>query len=250
MTMYDEEFGEIEMNMPWTYQSESYSPREGSSGGADYRGGGGGTSVGGRRPAYQIIEQRGIFNFSQAQLIADGHFDQYRNATENVGLVEFTRDIVYLSAAEYALLTTVVNAGGAHLLPMQAPVTVGPDAFAATIIKADCGGLDYHSPKNHEDSVRLWDIALFGGDMSKIELIYGDRLRLDQVENMIVDLEERFSDSETTIGRTIGASGMLRVQGVLWKAKLALNVAPSDVESHIDGYLDRIPLLPSSGVGA
>jgi len=199
------------------------------------------------RPAYQIIEQRGIFNFGQAQLFASEHFAQYRGTTEAARLVEFTRDIVYLSAAEYALLTTVVTGGDAHLLPMQGPVTVGRDAFAAAIIKADCGGLDYHTPKNHEDAVRLWDIALFGGDISKIELIHGDRLGLDQVESVIVDLEDRYTRSKTTIGRAIGTSGMLRIQGVLWKAKLALNVAPSDVESHIDDYLDRIPLLSGRG---
>ncbi len=215
-----------------------------SAGGAEYvGGGGGGTNVGGNRPAYQIIEQRGIFDFSEARRVTEDHFGQYQTAGADEEPLEFTRDIVYLSAAEYALLTRVVSMGPATMLPIQKPLTIDQNDTVAAIIKADCGAMDYHSRKGDEDAVRLWDIALFGGDMSKIELIHGSRLQLSEVENTIMQLEERYNNSHTTIGQEIGASGMLRIQGVLWKAKLALNVAPNDVEAHIDGYLQRIPLV-------
>jgi hypothetical protein len=219
-----------------------------SAGGAGYRGtggggtGGGGTGVRGGRPAYQVIERRGIFDFGEAHQVARGHFDQYHAAGVDEDQVEFIRDIVYLSAAEFSLLPPTLTTS-APLLPLQAPLKVGPQAITAAIVKADCTGLDYHYRRVDEDAVPLWDVALFGGDMSKIEFLQGDRLRLDSLEELILELEQRFTGSQTTIGKTIAVSGMLRVQGVLWKAKLAVNLTPADVEAQIDAYLERIPLL-------
>lgn len=213
-----------------------------SGGGAGYRGtGGGGTSIGGARPAYQIIERRGIFTFDEVHQLASSHFDQYRAVGADEELIEFTRDLVYLSAAEYSLLPATMSTVD-PVLPLREPLRIGSQAITAAIIKADCGGLDYHYRRVGEGAVRMWDFALFGGDMSKIELIQGDRLDLGDVEELIIRLERRFADSQTTIGRLIGSSGMLRVQGLLWKAKLAVNVAPDDVEAQIDRYLERIPL--------
>jgi hypothetical protein len=229
------------MSIDWAGQRgrTAASAGEGEYGG----GGGGGTTVGGSRPAYQIIENRGIFDFSEARQVAEDYFLQYREAGAEEGPLEFTRDIVYLSAAEYSLLTRALIIGPGPMLPIRDPLTVGPNDMVAAIIKAICSAMNVCRPKIYEDAVQLWDIALFAGDMTKIELIHGSKLQLYEVEDTIMQLEDQYAHSPTDVGRAIGASGMLRIQGVLWKAKLALNIVPNDVESNIDSYLQRIPLV-------
>jgi hypothetical protein len=65
--------------------------------------------------------------------------------------LEFTRDVVYLSAAEYALLTRIVNVGPVAMLPIQEPLTVDQNDMLAAIIKADCGAMDWCPPKGYEE---------------------------------------------------------------------------------------------------
>lgn len=219
----------------------------GSGGGADIgMGGGGGIGVGGRVPAYQAVERRGIFDFGEAHQIALAHFDEYRRTGADEEPIEFTRDLVYLSAAEWTLLLQVETLdvlSPTSVLPLRSPLVVSPRAMGAAIIKADCGGMDYHRPRANPAGLRLWDVALFGGDMSKIELVYGEQVLPEEVEAVVERLEEKYAASATSAGRMIGASGILRIEGLLWKAKLALNLVPDEVEAKIDEYLRRIPLV-------
>jgi hypothetical protein len=60
---------------------------------------------------------------------------------------------------------------------------------------------------------------------------------------LIEVLERRHNASPVSLGQTITRSGLLRVQGLLWQARLSLlSGGEEEAERQVSEYLDKVPL--------
>ena len=201
--------------------------------------------------AVDIIQDRGVFDFNQARVIAEPTLDQY----SAIGMEDDRRNSIseytLLCAAEFesvsafAASTEYVDRGGGP----RAPLIVGPNATWEAIVKCDCIPYEDPCPWAMYGAGKLpewWDILLFAGDMQKVRLALNelgiDHLPEDMTE-IIAILERSHRDSPVSLGSTIARSGLLRVQGLLWQARLTLlSGGREEAERAVSSYLDRVPL--------
>jgi hypothetical protein len=188
---------------------------------------------------YEYVARRGVFDFSSSMHALDEIIEEYAAAGANEDEVSYTRDLTYLSAAEYALLPLYLEPAES-LVPLEHPLLVSHEATMVAALKVDCSTTWVHQ---RPEAAQLWDVALFAGDMSKIERILQRNPTLDDIEHLVEELESRYLEGMTSVARSIGNSGVVRVQGLVWKAKLALVHDPDRLQHHIDNYLDNIPIV-------
>jgi hypothetical protein len=203
----------------------------------------------GQESGYQVLQRREVFDFRGTEDLAEELVHEYRGMGADEDTSNFTRDLVCLSAAEFSLMPLITRPSGS-VLPLQSPIAVPPEAVRIAAGKVDCSYMDVHRRKEKLENIRLWDVMLFAGDMSKIELLGSQELTLEDLETTVQGLEERYQRSESSVGRAIGESGVLRIQGLLWKAKLALHIDPREYEGYVDQYLERLPLSEPATAGS
>jgi hypothetical protein len=129
-------------------------------------------------------------------------------------------NLIELNAAEMALFSstefidTVVQAQ--HEVSLPIPVTSRELVFA--LFKTNCGPFFEHGSKAL-DEIKLWDVFLFAGDMSKFEwltpsLAPQDLARDEGVESFVGALRDRY--------RAVGGAliELTELQAFLWRAKV------------------------------
>jgi len=194
------------------------------------------------RWGFRTIEERGLFDFGEAHAVCAEALLPFQDRDPR--LRQFTYDFTMLSAAEYMLAPAFANPVETEFrLPLHEPIAVAPFAVLTALAKADCGWTDLHGIKANPDAVRPWDILLFAGDMAKAELLgVGDVHDPELVDKLVWGIESMHANSVAQQGHSIAERGLVRMQGVLWKTKLALQVDPDHLETYVDDYVEAYGL--------
>jgi hypothetical protein len=201
--------------------------------------------------AVDIIQDRRVFSFAQARVVVEPVLDQYAATGMEDTRRRTLGEYVLLCAAEFesvrafAASAEYVDRNGGP----RAPLTVGPSATWEALVKCDC--IPYEDPCPWARAAggappRWSDTLLFAGDMHKVGPAL-DELGIAELPRdmtiLIEVLERRHNASPVSLGQTITRSGLLRVQGLLWQARLSLlSGGEEEAERQVSEYLDKVPL--------
>jgi hypothetical protein len=153
-----------------------------------------------------------------------------RNPGQDADQLSESAELIRLSAAELALMAAFSATGGMQI-PPATPLLVTDSDMRTAILKSDNPlNLGEH-PANSR--ISAYDVLTFGGDISKLLLIAGDwEAAVDQPSTLytvLEDLETMHVKSGSRVAMAFAESGALRVQGLLWRVKLAVAGRPSFV---------------------
>jgi hypothetical protein len=169
-----------------------------------------------------------------------------RFSSEDPALFSRGMALIYLSAAEFALLPAFVEPAQA-VIPPAAPLSVDLGHARLAILKSDCPISFPVHPRN--EGALPWDVMVFGGDVSKTAILLPDWDRITEGPNVLYDLvgrlEEMHIDSGSRLARDVVNSGAIRVQGFLWRVKLTVAAHPSfdtGISETVDEALDTLAL--------
>lgn len=170
-----------------------------------------------------LLEERGLFAFT-----LDAH-EEFARFFDNARVAErsnpILRELAYLTAAEYALAPVLVEPR--NVLPVAEPFAVDAYAARVALVKGNCVIIEYHTARVREGQrLTLADVTAFSGDVSKLETVglssYEPPTEIGDIARAVDELERLHREEPSDIARRIGESGVLRLQGFLWAAKLSL----------------------------
>src|SRR5437867_6247936 len=179
-----------------------------------------------------ILEGAGLFDFSEARNIAEPVIKQV--AAPQLSTDDYSRylDLAMLTAAEAALAAPY---GRPLFLAPEVPPPVLVDGVAAhfAIQKWDSSPTHPHMPRSAAD-LRLWDVMLFAGDMSKVALVASESI----VEIMsgggfarIVSLlKNRYHHDDNAWAVDVANGPVLDFLGAIWHAKSAVLLDPDSAD--------------------
>ena len=184
----------------------------------------------------QWLREIGLAEFAPSAISDVRLYAQAWAQTRNEAVIEEEsfRAFIEFGATEFALAP--LYRGSLHTeqgqilraapQPSQVfPIRVSDSAVADAVYKTDCGPFMEHSRKDPSE-LRPWDIFVFAGDMSKLELLglSGDDViefagpgNMQIVVDALAGLYNRAG-----LGSRVVESGLLAAQGLVWSAKLAL----------------------------
>jgi hypothetical protein len=193
---------------------------------------------------FRAIEDENIFDFSEAEPACEEALASFRDAGASERALEFAQDFTLLSAAEYALVPSLADPDQTDVsIPLDRPIVVAREAALAALATADCGWTDLHGLKSPGQPLRPWDAMLFAGDMSKAELTRAEWTPApEDVEALVEQIEALYRSGAAPQARAIGEKGLVRIQGLIWKAKLAVQSDSGAVHDYIRAYLSSYPL--------
>jgi len=184
---------------------------------------------------------------SAAREVASFINDQQRTyPSQESGVFSLERELILLSAAEFALAPALTQPTEAAI-PPNSPLQVTEDHARLAILKYDC---PLSFPEHlRTEIVRPWDVMVFGGDISKTELVLPDWNRINEGPHIVFDLvgqlEAMHMASGSQLAQQVVESGAIRVQGLLWRMKLSLLIPASfgpGITEAIDEALDQLGL--------
>jgi hypothetical protein len=170
-----------------------------------------------------LLEHYSLFVYDD-----DAH-SEIRQMFEHLGgdaYTEVRRDLAYVSAAEVALVGLIFS-------PKEAPIEVSGSDARIALAKANCTPFSgSHGPTSDAD-IRAWDVMLFAGDMSKLQLLgYSDPADLrSRLVGAVEELEQRYRESPVSWARELVENGYLRLQALLWAARISLLLNPQDPQA-------------------
>lgn len=189
----------------------------------------------------RALESRNLFRFKPevAQVI-----EELIRATDaavpNLDPAYLTqvRELTHLAAAEFALIPALVEPGVVKLA--VDPVQVDRAAAGLAVLKWDCQlltgclALQSHTFGPNE-------LTVFSADTSRFNTLAGDwsRLAADprELHNFVRALERSHARHRAPLVNAVAESGVLRVQGLLWRLRLtvaALPGYPGPLEAALD----------------
>jgi hypothetical protein len=188
-------------------------------------------------PGFRAVQESEVFDFAEALDEAELALRPFRGQGQEEH--EFALDFTLLSAAEASLVPSLVDPINSVVsVPLEEPLHVSAEAVRVAVARADCGWTNLHGIKRGLEAVRLWDVMLFAGDMAKAELAGFDaNIGLDEIVPMVEAIEQRYRESAAPEGPATADRGLVRIQGMLWTAKLALHIAPDALPEHLRTYL-------------
>jgi hypothetical protein len=205
--------------------------------------------------AADVIERLGLFDFSSA-----------RSLSRELGpgeVREQLADLILLNAAEFetvgrtllAWLSADPSERAPFLWydwlrfrpawperPLALPIHVTPPAAALALIATDCTPFYQH----RSDPARLWDVAAFGGDMSKIDWLGGE-LGIEGVDELWTRFDDLLELLSVRYRELSGPIGFLAAQGfplrgLLWKARLGALLEREDLRPALEETAVRLGL--------
>ncbi len=205
--------------------------------------------------AFRVNEELGRAGIAEYETSAVDEVEAFVNeqerrfSSEDPALFSRGMALTYLSAAEFALLPAFVEPTQT-VIPPAAPLSVGKDHARLAILKSDCP-LSY--PIHPRDMGALpWDVMVFGGDVSKTAILLPDWQRMTEGPTVLYDLvkqlEEMHRNSEFRLARDVVDRGVIRVQALLWRVKLAVTAHPSfdtGIREAVNEALDTLGLRRS-----
>lgn len=194
--------------------------------------------------AFEELDE--IFEFGSATDVIDKYLDE----SPKLRVGDPLRDLLHFSAADAALIPAMVEPEK-FSLPLSEPVVVTERDARLAVLATDCNPFRWdHVLQNP----RLWDAGFFAADISKIAMMSALRIpgsrgeSLDEVSDprglieMIQAIEERYLKSSAAVEQAFGKSGLVRVRGVLWLARLSVHVRPSTAKSEIASAITELRL--------
>jgi hypothetical protein len=176
------------------------------------------------RAALALSERR-LFRFDSLALEV---IEECVRALESEGLdtrrLRFIGDLVHLSAAEFSLIPSI-STPNENLLPLSEPLLVEDWAARLAILKTDCSpDWGCYEESVNEGTLPLWDLTLFSSDVSKMVAEEQESGRMTELDlyRHVRTIESKCVESHVPIASAFGRSGVMRVQGLIWRLKLGL----------------------------
>jgi hypothetical protein len=176
-----------------------------------------------------LLESTERFQFSaEARREIDSFFEDHIAERYKHGLVlEQSRALVYLSAAEYSLLPYFANPGNLPLAPAEVIAVSAGDARLA-LLKGSCTlAIWQHAPQDRVQLKSFSDLTVFGGDASKLTRATNiepldQTLSLPQIHEYVGHLSSVHTQSSWPPAVEVARSGAIERQGFLWALKAAV----------------------------
>lgn len=175
--------------------------------------------------AIALDEKSGLFSFeSEAHSRLDEFFESL--SSDDPHRTDLVRSLCELSAAELALNPHYVDLDREVLTP----IVVDDQSAQLAVLKSDTaimGGcwqrVDLY-PLPEDEPAPLWDVTMYSADISKLVAgpLAHERLTLDNVEVVVERLEDAYIKSGVPIANALVRSQLVRFQGLVWAAKLAV----------------------------
>lgn len=163
---------------------------------------------------HDLLERYSVFAYEND---AVEEIDQLFRHFATDSFVELRRSLVYVAAAEVALVRLVFG-------PVEGPIPVTGGEARIALANANCTPFSgVHGPRTAAE-IRPWDVILFAGDMSKLQLLgYDDPAALrERLPDVVEALEARYRESPVSWGQELVDNGCVRLQALLWGARIAL----------------------------
>jgi hypothetical protein len=183
-------------------------------------------------PAAEELSDRGFFTFNDDVVSPIHQFieDLEGSLSLTLGDVdEWGQALLYLNAAEFALLPALIRPPNQPLVPIREPIPVGREAALLAITKSDCMCLNW---PNHTSRIRegkptpLWEVTAFAADVSKlaaVDIAPEDPITdIAQLSDAVGRLERAHSASGNRLAQQVAEAGVLKIQGFLWSVKISL----------------------------
>jgi len=195
---------------------------------------------------YRLLEEAGLFGFRAAGELIDSAFNDIVQGRISEAERDRYFDLLMLTAGEAAL-------AGAFGLPRLSfrvrPVNVGAWAAGLALQKFDSSPTWPHFAEPNE--VRLWDVILFAGDMSKVARIAGESVWEIAANNgfaRVIDrLKSTYREGGNPVASVIASSSMLDLLGIIWHSKASVLINPDGADRSVTNYLDRLPWFRERG---
>ena len=169
----------------------------------------------------RLLEELNLFAIETAahEEIAT-YFDSHDEPEASV-----LRDLVILTAAEFALSPILIEPR--QILPVSEAIPVSQGWGRMALLKANCVAIEWCVGRSGAQVPSTWfDVTAFGGDIAKLEAVELSSLEppreIGEVARAVDRLEHMHRDSPHELVRSVGESGVLRLQGFLWAVKLSL----------------------------
>jgi hypothetical protein len=193
--------------------------------------------------ARDYLYQLGVFDLRPARPAIEHFARAWAEAGFEATEIEHFREFTSLSTAECALSGAFVSPYRLSL-PLAAPIVTSPDDAMVAMTRGYCIPTRPVHTRGNPSEYKLWDVAVFAGDMHKLELALdggdtAEALLHGRLEEAITTLDARYRESPLGYADAVRRSGVLRLQGLLWKAKLALLFQPDKVEEDMLAYHDH-----------
>jgi hypothetical protein len=190
---------------------------------------------------HRILENAGLFIFAGSREVARGAFD----AIAGQRLSETDRDryfdLLMLTAGEAALAAPSQRA--LFLRTSVPPVDVDVASVHYAIQKWNSTPTWPHIAES-PTTVRLWDVMLFAGDMSKVAQLAGESVATIAENGGFAGLVDRLKSAYREAGNPLALevsnSRVLDLLGVIWHAKASVILNPEGADDSVTAYLDRL----------
>jgi hypothetical protein len=198
----------------------------------------------------RALESRNLFRFEPdvAQVI-ETFVGATNAAYTNLDPAYLTqvREQTHLAAAEFALIPALVEPGAVQLA--TEPVQVDGADAALAALKWDCqlltGCLQLRPETFGPD-----ELTVFSGDTSRFNALMGDwpKLAADPAElhNFVLTMERAHAQHQAPLVNAVAESGVLRMQGLLWRLRLTVAGLPGysgSLEAALDDSRKALDLL-------
>jgi hypothetical protein len=176
-----------------------------------------------RSSASDSLHTAGLFEFSQGRSVILATLGDPAGPDAERGF-----DILQLTSAEFSLLPVYLMPQTLRL-PLTEPISVPGWAALASIVKGSCSLANPY----HYDQINL---VTFTGDAQKLQVTDNGVRYLsasdDQPDwnNLVEQLENQYREAGTPMGEALVASGVLRLQALLWAAKWMTIVPGTDLD--------------------
>jgi hypothetical protein len=192
---------------------------------------------------HRILEAEGLFDFSAVRDLIEPTVNSI--AREQLSPEDYIRylDLVMLTASEAELAYPWDSPFFLRENPRR-PIIVGvPSAYLA-IQKWNSTPTWPHIPGS-DSEVRLWDVILYAGDMSKVAHVAGEsvtEVMSSGFTNVVERLKTLYREAENEWARALGNGTILDYLGVLWHAKCAVLLMPPDrADQSVQEYIRGLP---------
>jgi len=138
-------------------------------------------------------------------------------------------ELVHIAAAEFSLTPVLTDPTSDVPLPPRGPIQVAPQFARLAVLKYDCtlATICLHtSPSDYGPS----DLTVFSGDTSRFIALDGDWNELTQspsvLQSHVLRLQQVCEEHPSQLVRDVAASGVIRLQGLLWCLRLTVMRQP------------------------
>jgi hypothetical protein len=174
--------------------------------------------------ARESLQDDQIFDFGEAAGPISWFIGEWATVSEQGDDLDGLADLLSLAAAEIELLAAV-REPDRFRLPLREPIPVTEAAATGAFLQADCGLYFPKHWRKQRDRVQLWDVVLFAGDMSRVQLamatagIDEPAEAAAQIATITEALDQMYRLSPHSLAAGIADIGLVRLQGLIWATR-------------------------------